>query len=75
MNQEIFKTLPLGSTKDGTITISYMEKPYGENSAPVASIGISLSGKGEPDWKTHIPMDKVDVVCEALKELKASRSQ
>jgi len=65
-------TIPLHSTKKGTISVTKIEKPYGEDSAPVASIGISLTGNADaPDWKVHIPMDNLDEVLEALKALKA----
>jgi len=64
------KVIPLSSTKQGTISITKIEKPYGEESAPVASIAISLNGSGEPDWKVHIPMDNLDEVIKELQSLK-----
>ncbi|MDF1879227.1 hypothetical protein JHD46_06170 [Sulfurimonas sp. SAG-AH-194-C20] len=64
-------TIPLSSTKKGVISVTKVERPYGENSAPVASIGISLSGNAEsPEWKVHIPMDNLDEVIKALSALK-----
>ena len=64
-------TIPLHSTKKGVISVTKIERPYGEDSAPVASIGISLTGKAEtPEWKVHIPMDNLDDVIKALLELK-----
>ena len=64
-------TIPLHSTKKGVISITKIEKPYGEDSAPVASIGISLAGNAEaPEWKVHIPMDNLDEVIESLQKLK-----
>lgn len=67
----IEKVIPLSGTKKGTISISKIVEPYGEGSGEVASIGISLNGDTKnPDWKTHIPMDILDEVIEALKELK-----
>ena len=64
-------TIPLNSTKKGVISVTKIERPYGEDSAPVASIGISLTGNAEsPEWKVHIPMDNLDEVIEALEKLK-----
>jgi len=64
-------TIPLHSTKKGTISVTKIERPYGEESAPVASIGISLTGNAEkPDWKVHIPMDNLEEVIKALQSLK-----
>lgn len=64
------KTIPLHSTKKGTISVTKIERPYGEESAPVASIGISLTGNSEkPDWKVHIPMDNLEEVIKALQSL------
>jgi len=64
------KTIPLHSTKKGTISVTKIEKPYGEDSAPVASIGISLTGNtDEPDWKVHIPIDNLEDVIIALQKL------
>ncbi len=67
---QIIKKVELSGTKSGVISISNIPEPYGTGSENVASIGISLSGKEEPDWKVHIPYDKIDVVCEALQEAK-----
>ena len=64
-------TIPLSSTKRGVISVTKIERPYGEESAPVASVGISLSGDAEkPEWKVHIPMDNLDEVIKALQALK-----
>ena len=63
-------TIPLHSTKKGTISVTKIEKPYGEESAPVASVGISLTGDSQnPDWKVHIPMDNLEEVIKALQSL------
>ncbi|MCX6076651.1 MAG: hypothetical protein NTW78_07155 [Campylobacterales bacterium] len=65
------KTIELSGTKKGVISIIKLEKPYGEKSGAVASIGISLAGNAEgPEWKVHIPMENLDEVIEALKALK-----
>lgn len=64
-------TIPLHSTKKGTISVTKIEQPYGEKSTPVASIGISLSGKVDaPDYKVHLPMENLDEVITALQALK-----
>ena len=64
------KTIALSGTKKGVISVTKIDKPYGEDSASVASIGISLTGNdSEPEWKVHIPLDNVDEVIEALKAL------
>jgi len=65
------KTITLSGTKQGVISITKIDKPYGKNSASVASIGVSLTGeKNEPEWKVHIPLDNLDEVIEALRSLK-----
>ncbi len=61
----------LSGTKKGVISVTKIEKPYGEKSEDVASIGISLVGNAnEPEWKVHIPMANLDEVIEALRALK-----
>ena len=70
-NTKLIKTIPLANTKEGVITISHINEPYGEGSKPVVSIGISLNGEeNQPDWKAHIPYENIDDVIEALKEAK-----
>jgi len=65
------KTINLSGTKKGVISVTKIEKPYGEDSATVASVGISLAGNADaPEWKVHIPMDNLDEVIEALQSLK-----
>ncbi len=61
---------PLANTKEGVITISHINEPYGEGSKPVVSIGISLSEDKKPDWKVHIPYENIDDVITALKTAK-----
>lgn len=64
------KTIELSGTKKGVISITKLEQPYGEKSASVASIGISLAGNAdEPEWKVHIPMENLEEVIAALKAL------
>jgi len=65
------KVIPLSGTKNGVISITKIDEPYGKGSATVASIGVSLSGDTEnPEWKVHIPLENLDEVIKALSELK-----
>jgi len=65
------KTIALSGTKNGVISVTKLDKPYGEDSASVVSVGISLAGNiNEPEWKVHIPLDNLDEVIQALNELK-----
>ena len=65
------KTIALSGTKNGVISVTKLEDPYGKGSGTVASIGISLSGEANnPEWKVHIPLDNLDEVIEALQALK-----
>lgn len=65
------KVIPLSGTKNGVISVTKINEPYGKDSGTVASIGISLSGDAEnPEWKVHIPLDNLDEVIKALSELK-----
>jgi hypothetical protein len=61
----------LHGTSKGMISIAKIEEPYGKDSGTVASIGISLTGASkDPDWKIHIPIENIDEVIDALKNLK-----
>jgi len=61
--------MSLSGTKDGKITITTVEQPYGPKSESVASIGISLQAEAtEPDWKVHLPKANIDGVIKALQE-------
>ncbi len=65
------KTIALSGTKNGVISITKINEPYGKGSGTVASVGISLSGEAEnPEWKVHIPLNNLDEVIKALSELK-----
>jgi hypothetical protein len=67
----ILKTFKLAGTKDGTISVSNIDEPYGKDSISVVSIGISLKGDiNEPDWKAHIPYENLDDLIDALNEAK-----
>ena len=65
------KTIALNGTKNGVISVTKINEPYGEGSGTVASVGISLSGDANsPEWKVHIPLENLDEVIKALSELK-----
>ena len=65
------KTIPLSGTKNGVISVTKINEPYGAGSGAVASVGVSLAGNAkEPEWKVHIPLDNLDEVIQALSELK-----
>ncbi|MEA3370145.1 MAG: hypothetical protein U9Q40_02270 [Campylobacterota bacterium] len=64
-------TIALSGTKNGVISVTKIDEPYGAGSASVASVGISLAGNAEePEWKVHIPLDNLDEVIKALQALK-----
>ena len=70
-NVTLQTAIPLEGTKNGVISISKIDEPYGAGSNTVASIGISLAGKAdEPEWKVHLPLGNLDAVIEALQKLK-----
>jgi len=65
------KTIALSGTKNGVISVTKIDEPYGKESASVASIGISLAGNAnEPEWKVHIPLENLSEVIKALQEIK-----
>ncbi|NOX15597.1 MAG: hypothetical protein GXP61_06185 [Epsilonproteobacteria bacterium] len=67
----VLKTFALADTKNGVISVSHLEEPYGDGSFPVVSIGISLKKNSEePDWKAHVPYENLDQLIEALNEAK-----
>jgi len=68
-NAKIIDSIPLASKDGGEITVATIEKPYGENSENVVSIGVSLKSSG-PDWKVHIPVSNVDALIAALQKAK-----
>ncbi len=72
----LLKSFKLAGTKDGTISVSSIDEPYGKESAAVVSIGISLKGNDEePDWKAHIPYENLDDLIASLIEAKESVSK
>ena len=65
----LLNSFGLAGTKKGTISISHLEEPYGKDSHPVVSIGISLKGNvEEPDWKAHIPYENLEELIASLTE-------
>ncbi len=65
------QTISLDGTKNGVISVTKIDEPYGKGSGTVASIGISLSGDSEnPEWKVHLPLTNLDDVISALQALK-----
>jgi len=71
-DMKLVKEFDLADTKSGKITIGTIDKPYGQDSSSVASIAVSLSGSGEPDWKVHIPKENISAVIDALVSAKES---
>jgi hypothetical protein len=64
------QTIALHGTKKGVISVTKIVEPYGEGSGIVASVGISLAGNAEsPEWKVHLPMENLEEVIKALKDL------
>ncbi len=71
----VLKSFKLAGTKNGTISVSNIDEPYGNESASVVSIGISLKGDSdEPDWKAHIPYENLEDLILALTEAKKLKS-
>lgn len=67
----LLKSFKLAGTKEGSISVSSIEEPYGKGSHSVVSIGISLKGDiDEPDWKAHIPYENLDDLIASLIEAK-----
>lgn len=60
------KKIDLADTKKGKILLERLEKPYGENSHPVVSIGITLKDAETPEYKVHIPLENLDELIEEL---------
>ena len=62
--------IKLSGTQNGVISVTKLDEPYGKGSNSVASIGISLNGDANnPEWKVHIPLENIDDVIKALKEI------
>jgi hypothetical protein len=55
--------MSLANTKEGKITVTTIEEPYGTGSESIASIGIALQANSdEPDWKVHLPKENIEGV-------------
>ncbi|NQY93876.1 MAG: hypothetical protein HRT43_06895 [Campylobacteraceae bacterium] len=63
------KNLHLSHTRGEIITVTHVEKPYGEHSSPIVSIGTSYHGK-KNNSVVEIPYENVDEVIKALQESK-----
>jgi hypothetical protein len=61
--------IPLANTKQGYISVTTIDEPYGAGTESVASIAISLNGE-DIEWKVHIPMANLDEVITSLQNLK-----
>lgn len=73
---ELIQTIKLSSSKSGTISVAHLARPYGENSDPVASIGVSLEGDTDnPEWQVHIPYHDINALIAALKEAQAKNEK
>ena len=59
------KNLHLAHTKEGNISISHIEKPYGDFSEPVARIAISLH-ENEKSTSIDIPYENLDELINSL---------
>jgi len=71
----VLTSFALAGTRKGTVSISHLEEPYGTDSHPVVSIGISLKGNTEePDWKAHIPYENLQQLIDALEDAKTKFS-
>ncbi|AGZ81679.1 hypothetical protein [Campylobacter fetus] len=73
MNAKLEKIIALDGTKKGTILVAHIDEPYGKNSNPIISIGVSLKGDSEPDWKVHIPYENLDELIDILNEIKKAK--
>lgn len=61
-------SISLPNSRYGEISVAHIEQPYGDFSSPVVSIGISLEGDEDHDWKVHLPYEKLDEVIKALEK-------
>jgi len=68
---KVIDEFKLSGTENGKIEVAIIEKPYGEDSENVASIGIFLNSETtEPDWKVHIPKENIDALIASLQKAK-----
>jgi len=60
--------IDLHGTKNGGISITKIEQPYGPKSSPVVSIGIFMDKEADkPEYKSHIPVENLEELIEELK--------
>ena len=65
---QIYKTLPLNGSENGTLKFAVINEPYGDKSQTVVSICASIDDT--QSWKIHIPLCQIKDICKALKESK-----
>ena len=63
------KNLHLAHTKEGSMSISHIEKPYGEYSEPVVRVSLTLH-EDEKATSLDIPYDNIEEVIDALNKAK-----
>lgn len=61
------KTFKLSNSSSDTVKIQHIEKPYGEYSSPVVSIGIYSEGETKIS-DVEIPYENIEVFLKALHE-------
>lgn len=65
---QIYKTLPLNGSENGTLKFAVINEPYSDKSQTVVSICASIDDT--QSWKIHLPLCQIKDVCKALKESK-----
>ena len=65
---QIYKTLPLNGSENGTLKFAVINEPYSDKSQTVVS--ICASSDDTQSWKIHLPLCQIKDVCKALKESK-----
>lgn len=62
--------VPYKDRKNSSIVVAFLEEPYGKNTEPVVSVGCTLKGDADnPSWKVHVPINILEEVVEAMKEV------
>ena len=62
--------IPYRNRDKSSIIVAYLEEPYGPGSDPVVSIGCTLKDDVDnPTWKVHVPIDILDDVINASKQV------
>ena len=65
---QVYKTLPLNGSENGTLKFAVVTEPYGEKSQTIVSICASIDDT--QSWKIHLPLCQIKDICKALKESK-----